>query len=176
MLLFLWPVQGHASTLSRSTARLDAAGLAANCVSGAGQCTLRSAIQAANASVGVADTIILPAGTYTLTIPGAGENAAATGDLNITGLGGALTITGAGAATTIIDGGALDRVFETRVGANVTISGVTIRNGNNIVGLGGGIHVGNGTTVTLNNAVVTACKAGGAAPGAGGVDNSGTLP
>jgi CSLREA domain-containing protein len=140
-----------------------------------GQCTLRAAIQTANATIGVPDTINLPAGTYTLAIPGAAEIAAATGDLNITGLGGALTITGAGAATTIIDGGALDGVFELRVGAVVTISGVTIRNGNNIGGLGGGIHVGNGTTLTLNNSVVTACKAGGAGPGAGGVDNSGTL-
>ncbi len=171
MLLLLAPAQGQAATFTvNSTA--DVAGLACN---GIGTCTLRSAVQAANASLGVPDTIILSAGTYTLTIPGAGEIAAATGDLNITGLGGALTITGADAATTIIDGGALDGVFETRVGANVTISGVTIRNGNNIGGLGGGIHVGAGTTVVLNNAVVTACKSVGAAAGAGGVDNSGTL-
>jgi len=141
----------------------------------AGQCTLRAAIQTANASLAVADTVTLPAGTYTLTIAGRGETAAATGDLNINGLGGALTITGAGATTTIIDGGALDGVFETRVAAVVTISDITIRNGNNIGGLGGGIHVGNGTTVTLNRSVVTACTAGGGNPGAGGVDNSGTL-
>src|SRR5437868_35632 len=31
-----------------------------------------------------ADTIILPSGTYTLTVSGTGENAAATGDLDIT--------------------------------------------------------------------------------------------
>ena len=118
----------------------------------------------------VPDTINLPAGTYTLAILGAGEAAAATGDLNINGLGGALTITGAGAATTIIDGGGLDGVFQIQAGtgANVTIQDVTIRNGNNIGGLGGGIHVGNGTTLTLNRSVVTANKAGGAAPGAGG--------
>src|SRR5690349_19345257 len=45
--------------------------------------SLRSAIIAANAHAG-ADTILLPAGTYTLTISGNNENAAATGDLDIT--------------------------------------------------------------------------------------------
>src|SRR5437867_11074046 len=45
-------------------------------------CTLRAAIQEANALRG-ADVINLPAGTYTLTIPGRGEDHAATGDLDI---------------------------------------------------------------------------------------------
>src|SRR6185369_6002129 len=186
MLVAVVPTIGHAATFTvNSTA--DVAGLQANCINAAGtvpapQCTLRSAIQAANASVGVADTIILPAGTYTLTIPGINENAAATGDLDISILGGGLTISGAGAATTIIDGGALDGVFETisvgGVAANTTtISGVTIRNGNGDpnLGHGGGIHVNTGTTVVLNNVIVTGCKALGAKPGAGGVDNSGNL-
>ncbi|KAF0218337.1 MAG: polymorphic outer membrane [Geobacteraceae bacterium] len=182
-LLVFVPGFGQAATFTvNSTA--DVADLQANCVSGIGQCTLRSAIQAANASVGVADTIVLPVGTYTLAIPGLNEDASATGDLDIRGPGGALTISGAGAATTIIDGGAIDGVFETivvgGVGANVTISGVTIRNGNGDpnLGHGGGIHVGNtaiGTSVTLNNVIVTACKALGANAGASGVDNSGTL-
>ena len=70
-------------------------------------CSLREAIIAANAAPG-ADTIILPAGIYTLAIAGAGDNVAATGDLDITD---DLTLTGDGAATTIIDGGALDRVL-----------------------------------------------------------------
>ncbi len=46
-------------------------------------CTLRAAIQESNALPGP-DTVILPAGVYTLTIAGAGEDAAATGDLDIT--------------------------------------------------------------------------------------------
>jgi CSLREA domain-containing protein len=177
LLLLTMPVAGNAATFTvNSTA--DTAGLQANCVSGTGTCTLRSAIQAANASLAVDDIINLPAGTYTLTIPGRGEPAAATGDLNINGLGGALTITGtAGAAATIIDGGALDGVFQLQAGtgANVTMSGVTVRNGNNNGGLGGGIHVGNGTTLKLSNSVVTANTATGVGAGAGGIDNSGTL-
>ncbi|MDW8212484.1 MAG: CSLREA domain-containing protein, partial [Roseiflexaceae bacterium] len=46
-------------------------------------CSLREAMIIANTLPGP-DTIILPAGTYTLTIAGAGENAATTGDLDIT--------------------------------------------------------------------------------------------
>jgi len=47
------------------------------------ECTVRAAIQEANTTDGV-DTINVSAGTYTLTIPGVGENAAAVGDLDIT--------------------------------------------------------------------------------------------
>jgi len=45
-------------------------------------CTLRAAIQEANTLAGI-DTIIVPEGTYTLTIGGAGEDLVATGDLDI---------------------------------------------------------------------------------------------
>ena len=44
-------------------------------------CSLREAVIAANALVGP-DTILLPAGTYELTIVGPDEDAAATGDLD----------------------------------------------------------------------------------------------
>lgn len=155
MLLFLAPGQGQAATFTvNSTA--DVAGLAANCVAGgAAQCTLRSAIQAANASA-AADTIVLPAGTYTLTIPGRNENAAATGDLDIIVAGGPLTISGAGAATTIIDAGGLDRVFDISAQSAVIISDVTIRNGNTLGTVGGGILTGGaGISLTLNNVVIS---------------------
>ncbi len=65
--------------------------------------SLRQAIICANDTPGP-DTITVPAGTYTLTIAGADENGAATGDLDITD---DLTINGAGLATTIIQAGAL---------------------------------------------------------------------
>src|SRR5262245_26357100 len=57
-------------------------------------CSLRGAVIKANTTPGP-DTIILPAGTYTLTIAGAAENGAASGDLDITS---DLTINGADAA------------------------------------------------------------------------------
>lgn len=58
------------------------------------------------------DTIVVPVGTYTLSIAGAGEDANASGDLDITAN---LTINGAGGATTIIDGAGLVRVFEVAI-------------------------------------------------------------
>lgn len=48
-----------------------------------GSISLRSAIMAADAHGGK-NTIVLPSGTFKLTIAGAGEDAAATGDLDIT--------------------------------------------------------------------------------------------
>ncbi len=95
------------------------------CGAAGGVCTLRAAVMEANAAAG-SDTIVLPAGTYTLSIAGRDENGAATGDLDIVASQ-PLTITGAAAATTIVDGGGIDRVFH-NAGA-FAISHVTIRNG-----------------------------------------------
>lgn len=78
------------------------------CRTAAEQCTLRAAIQEANALVGT-DTITLPAGTYTLSLSGPAENKAATGDLDITE---DLILRGEAQATTIIDGMEADRIFD----------------------------------------------------------------
>jgi large repetitive protein len=64
-------------------------------------CTLRAAIQQTNALPG-ADIIRVPAGTYELSIPPLNENAADTGDFDVTG---PLTILGADADAAILDGG-----------------------------------------------------------------------
>lgn len=107
-------------------------------------CSLRDAVIAANAAVG-ADTITLPAGTYTLSIAGAGEDVSATGDLDVIG---DLTINGAGAPTTIIDGGGIDRVLHI-VAGTIAINNVTIRNGLAPGGGdGGGILVTGSATLT----------------------------
>jgi CSLREA domain-containing protein len=105
-----------------------------------GDCSLREAIQAANMDTPVDacaggsgdDTIDVPVGRYILMIPGAGEDANATGDLDITDN---LIISGADAATTIIDGNASDRVFHIISdsllcqGPTVTITDMTIMRG-----------------------------------------------
>ena len=88
-----------------------------------GDCTLRAAVQEANALEG-ADTISIPVGTYTLTIERAGENSAASGDLDINDQ---LTITGAGMGATVIDANELDRAFH--VSASLNLSDLTIKNG-----------------------------------------------
>ncbi len=54
------------------------------CADADGHCTLRAAVQESNALAG-ADIIVLPAGTYTLSITGNAEHAAATGDLDLLG-------------------------------------------------------------------------------------------
>jgi CSLREA domain-containing protein len=116
-----------------------------------GNCTLREAVIAANTDTAVdrcpsgsntaVDTIILPAGTYKLSVKGPGENVSRTGDLDITG-DGEVTIRGAGPAATIIDGDSIgdvivgDRVFHVQ-NSRTTLSGVTIRGG--FCGSGGGI-------------------------------------
>jgi predicted outer membrane repeat protein len=90
------------------------------------QVTLRAAVQHANATPG-ADTIVLPAGLWKLTRKGAGEDAADTGDLDVTE---DLVLTGDGAATTILDGRkAKDRLLEVHPGAVLTVSGLTLRKG-----------------------------------------------
>ena len=107
------------------------------CATGGGACTLRAAIQEANALAGD-DTIILPTGIYTLTLAGVDEDAAATGDLDITS---SLIIAGSGPAATIIDGNALDRVIHIPLSTTlVSISGVTIQRGDAGVADGGGLY------------------------------------
>ncbi len=121
------------------------------CATAAGTCTLRAAIHEANALLG-ADTINLPAGTYTLTIAGTSEDAAATGDLDITD---DLTLIGAGQDDTAIDANQLERIFDIlhilpAPAPTVNISSVTIQNGN--APYGGGLY--NGGTLTLTDSVV----------------------
>ena len=111
-------------------------------------CSLREAIIAANALAG-ADTITLPASgvPYTLTIAGANEDAAATGDLDITA---DLAINGAGPLDSGISGSNLDRVFH--VQAQVDISGVSVFNGVT-TGNGGGIR-NEGLLTVVNSRIV----------------------
>jgi CSLREA domain-containing protein len=143
------------------------------CADASGLCSLRAAITEANALAG-ADTITLPAGTYTQTLTAIDENANAGGDLDITS---SITINGAGASTTIIQANAIPNAAIERVihitsasAISVTISGVTVQNGVAPVaqdgGRGGGIKVGNNAstdeniTFTLTNSTVQNNSAG----------------
>ena len=120
--------------------------------------SLRDAILAAAASASAESTIFLPAGTYTLTLDGIGEDAGATGDLDIVS-GKTITIVGARPETTTIDAAGLDRVFQVLGGATLNISGVTITGGSTpnldpFTGdLGGGIFVSD-CTLIANDIVV----------------------
>ncbi|MFQ5514287.1 MAG: CSLREA domain-containing protein, partial [Myxococcota bacterium] len=102
-------------------------------------CSLREAVLAANASPG-ADGIEIPAGLYVLTRSGALEDAADTGDLDLTG---PTTLTGAGAALSIVDGAGSDRLIDV-INADVAVTGLTLRNGSALGDSGGAIAVAGG--------------------------------
>ena len=128
--------------------------------------SLRECITAANATTGA--TIVVPAGTYTLSIAGQNEDNNATGDLDIRS---GMTIAGEGAKVTTINGGGIDRVFHV-VSGTVTLAAMRIQNGNPGSGDGGGIF--NLATLTLTDVAVanntTSGKGGGISN-----DTSGTL-
>jgi CSLREA domain-containing protein len=139
-----------------------------------GNCTLREAIVAANGNApvdgcvagepgpGVTDVVLVPAGIYVLAIAGAGEDAAQSGDLDLTD---SVSIEGAGARSTVIDAAGIDRVFDVgNVGA--AILDVTLRAGDAGGGNGGGIQ--NGGTLTVAGCAIEGSSAAG--PG-GGVRN-----
>jgi hypothetical protein len=119
--------------------------------------SLRDAVEQANATEGP-DVILLPHELYTLTVAGAGEDAAATGDLDVTD---DLTITPLGPGGSTIDASRLDRVFDVRDGADLTLENLTVTGGR--ADQGGGIRVAGGS-LRVEGAEVT----GNAATGDGG--------
>jgi hypothetical protein len=127
--------------------------------------SLRQAIADAHAD----ESIVVPAGIYTLT----------TGELLIAN---SLTITGSGAAGTIIDAGDQSRVFDTSGAASdITIAGVTISDGETQPAPGKTLAEGGGVlnqdaTLTLADDVIkdNIADADGAGPaGAGGSADGG---
>jgi CSLREA domain-containing protein len=137
-------------------------------------CSLREAVIEANASAG-ADTIMVPAGTYQLTIApaaGADPHDSTTGDLDITD---AVSIIGANSATTIVEAGpsagnGIDKVFSINpqglgAGFDVSLLGMTIRFGTNSSAATTGDQFGGALdwnagfdgagNLTLNNVVIT---------------------
>lgn len=112
------------------------------CLTAAGNCTLRAAVQEANAFAG-SDRIEVPAGTYLLTIPGAEEESAVSGDLDLTE---SVDLVGVGPGEKVVDGNGLDRVFDIHAGVHARIEGLTVRGGNADAATSPG-HVGGGLLV-----------------------------
>ncbi|HVU09792.1 MAG TPA: choice-of-anchor Q domain-containing protein, partial [Phototrophicaceae bacterium] len=149
------PIAADGSYLVTTTSDLDHSGVCGS------PCSLRDAINAANASASN-DTITFNVnGTFTI----------GSSDLpNITN-NGTLTITGNGAANTIIDGNNAHRVL-TIASGTVSISGVTIQNGNigtSTGDTGGGIY--NGGSLTITSSIIKNNIAG----GGGGIFTTGGL-
>ena len=161
--------------------RTDDTAAASACTGVANDCSLRGAVAFANLNPGT--TIVVPSGTYQLSIPGglaegfSGNNSI--GDLDITANN--TIITGAGAATTIIQQTQPnDRVLEVNpflaANFNFSISNVTITGGKETTAVGGGGiisgSIGNVTIVT--NCVISNSSATGAGTlGGGGILNQG---
>ena len=120
------------------------------CTPEPGGCTLREAML----STPEGTIVDLPAGTYDLT---EGPQPA----------GGSRSLRGAGARTTTIT--ATNRVVSVNVG-DVSITGVTISDGNVPEGEGGGIHVAPGTDLNLSDSAVV----GSTAETGGGIYSAGT--
>ena len=155
-------------TVNSTLDAVDATPGDGSCMTAGGVCTLRAAIQEANALAG-ADVITVPAGTYDLTLTGPNEDSAATGDLDIQE---SVTINGAGATSTIIDGQHSDRIFDIfDTAGNVAIQGVTVRNGFSGIGnLAGGIW--NTAVLTLSQSRVESSEG---RLGGGGILNDNDL-
>lgn len=133
------------------------------CETAAGHCTLRAAVQEANAHAGLDSIVLQDNATYTFTRAGV-EDAAASGDLDILE---SVDISVAGGGSAIIDGNRLgvgERVFQIFLcTANhscdaghpaivVTMTGLTLQNGTAGDGGGGILNAG---TLTLTNCIVT---------------------
>jgi len=122
------------------------------CADAALHCSLRAAVQESNASAG-ADTIVLSAGDIVLSLAGVSEDAAASGDLDVTS---AIAIRGAGRDVTRIDAAGLDRVFDVPAGGNLTLEALqfgggvqTALNGTETAMSGGGLLVREGANAQL---------------------------
>jgi len=140
LLAMLWsPSRADAASFTVTTTADGADAVAdAVCDNGAGQCTLRAAIQEANVAADP-DTITVPAGTYELSVADVGDGSA---DLD---LAYPVTITGANPLTTIVDANNASGVFEVR--ASATLERLTIRGGQEFAG--GGVYALPDTTLTL---------------------------
>lgn len=127
------------------------------CATGEGACSLRAAVQEANALPGH-DVIVLPAGLFAFTVEGRDEDSAASGDLDILDT---LTLAGTGAQATIVDGNGIDTVVQIHAGAGmVRIEGIGLVRGDyrlppacNVIDCpgAGGLIVGDGVEVTLRD-------------------------
>ena len=161
--------------------RIDDDATASACTAAANDCSLRGAVSFANSNPGT--TIVLPAGTYSLNIPGglgegfSGNNLV--GDLDIAATN--TTITGAGAASTIIQQTQPnDRVIEVNPNLDasftVAISDVTITGGRETTAVGGGgiISGSINNSLTITNCVFSNNSATGAGSiGGGGIATTG---
>lgn len=134
---------------------------------GLGNVCVRSAVMEANASPCAGGAIVeVPAGSFGLSLAGPDEeNAAASGDLDITGY---VRLRGAGPSMTTIDANQIDRVFHVQAGATLALADIEITGGDPNEGGGGGVR--NEGSLSITNVHVRQNHGAG---GGGGVVNNG---
>ena len=130
--------------------------------------TLREAVRAAGVDADE-DTIVLGEGDWTLSLSGDGEEASASGDLDVLDT---LTVRGAGSEDTTITMAASDRerLFDIAAGGALTIEGLTLSGGE--ANYGGAIAVLPGGSLTARDVVIDGNEA--TNEDGGGIHNDGT--
>ena len=147
--------------------RADASPGDGTCADADGRCSLRAAVQEANASDGTTAIRLARRTRYPLTLTGAGEDGAATGDLDVSS---SITIEGRGSTVALRRLG--DRGFDVQDGAELTATALRVRGGTPPTGESGGAFRSSGT-LALQNATVDGNTVEGAGASGGAVANVG---
>ncbi|MGZ4716859.1 MAG: choice-of-anchor Q domain-containing protein [Acidimicrobiales bacterium] len=123
------------------------------CASAADGCTLRAALQEANAHTGPAQIVLAGDQRYELTVAGTTEDASATGDLDVSRN---ITIAGHGAT---IDAGGIDRVIQVLAGGALTLRDLTVTGG--VADFGGGLRIDQGGSAQISGSTIVGNVANG---------------
>ncbi len=151
-------VAGAASGLTLTVnATSDPDNTVGQCATG-GSCSLREAVN--QADVDTSDTIVVTAGHYVVS----------QGELMLSS---AMTITGAGASSALIDAQNASRILHVATGSAVSVTGVTLENGNS-AGSGGGALVDTGAALTIS-ACTLAGNSAAIGGGGGGIEDEGNV-
>ena len=145
------------------------------CADANGACSLRAAVEEANALSGTTE-VDLGSGTYTLSLANPSVSGIPiraydpnTGDIDVTAN---ISVVGAGASSSVLDAASLDREFEVRPGGTLQLSDLTVQHGFQF-DCDGGYGVYNAGTLTLTGVVMKNMTSG--CGNGGAVYSSGTL-
>jgi hypothetical protein len=151
------------------------------CATAQGRCTLRAAVQEADAAAGSEVVIPKGLGPIRLTVPSGAEAVAgsgvkidgAAGDLDVSGT---ITVTGAGPFESVIDGAGAVRVFDVHRTGTLKLKGVELANGKaDFDGDTGHVHGGaihNHGTLHVANTAIHSSSASAQGWGGGGITNA----
>lgn len=116
------------------------------------RCSLRDALNAANVRTGPDEVVLRSGRTYTLSLPGAGEDTDVSGDLDVLE---AVTIRADGKKPATIDAAGIDRVLDTyNLTGTLKLSRLVIRGGDSGGVTGGGVLMRSGKLVLTRSRVV----------------------